>query len=105
MPRIVLWASVLLSSLSGLPPMDAAAAALDDDTEVICILRSKRDPRGPSQVLYFDRLPPTLIEQLSRAAQPAQTGGPVMLEASRDSLPPSRATSEASSPVVRGQAY
>jgi thiol-disulfide isomerase/thioredoxin len=108
MPRPPLEApgpSVAAAATAAAPLIATAAAALDDDTEVICILRSKRDPRGPSQVLYFDRLSPALLEQLSRAAQPAQTGGPVMLEASRDSLPPSRATSEASSPVVRGQAY
>ncbi|NLF68119.1 MAG: thioredoxin fold domain-containing protein [Candidatus Anammoximicrobium sp.] len=94
-----------VAAAAAAPLIATAAAALDDDTEVICIVRSKRDPRGPSQVLYFDRLSPALLEQLTRAARPAQTGGPVMLEASRDSLPPSRATSEASSPVVRAQAY
>jgi hypothetical protein len=85
------------------PLIATTAAALDDDTEVICIVRSKRDPRGPSQVIYLDRPSRTLLGQLAQESQPPRTGGPVMLEASRNSLPPSRATSETSSPVVRGQ--
>lgn len=111
MPRPPLDAagpSVAAGAAASSPPMPliaTTAAALDDDTEVICIVRSKRDPRGPSQVIYLDRPSPTLLEQLTRPAQPTRTGEPVMLEASRNSLPPSRATSEASSPVVRGQAY
>ncbi len=85
------------------PLIATAAAALDDDTEVICIVRSKRDPRGPGQVIYLDRPPRTLLEQLAQQAQPARAGEPVLLEASRNSSPPPRTNSEASSPVMRGQ--
>ena len=95
-------------------PLTAAAAAhvgpgpaagIDDDTEVICIVRSRRDPRGQSQIFYLDRPSPSLLERLAQEAHPAPTGEPVTLQASRDVPPPSRADGQTNSPVVRGQAY
>ncbi len=87
------------------PLIATTAAALEDDTEVICIVRSKRDPRGPNQVIYLDRPSRTLLDQLAQEARPARDGAPVTLEASRNSTPPARTNSESSSPVVRGQTY
>jgi len=76
---------------------------MDEDTEVICIVRSKRDPRGQSQIFYLDRPSPTLLERLTQESQPARAGEPVMLQASRDVAPPRRTDGQTGSPVVRGQ--
>ncbi len=101
-PIAAVAAGAASAALQPTPLIATAAATMDEDTEVICILRSKRDPRGPNQVIYLDRPSRTLLEQLTQSARP---GEPVMLEASRNGLPPSRVTSESSSPIVRGQPY
>lgn len=85
------------------PLTATTATALDGETEVICIVRSKRDPRGPNQLLYLDRPSRALLDQLVQEAQPGRPGEPVMLQASRNSAPPPRNNSDSNSPIVRGQ--
>jgi len=80
-----------------------AAPAADEDTEVICIVRSKRDPRAQSRIFYLDRPSPTLLERLTQESQPTRAGEPVMLQAARDVAPPSRIDGQTGRPVVRGQ--
>jgi hypothetical protein len=80
-----------------------ALAATDEDTEVICIIRSKRDPRGRSQTIYLDRPSRPLLDRLTQESQPFGGGDPVMLQASRNVAPPPRTDSQGSGPVVRGQ--
>jgi len=80
-----------------------AVMAMDEDTEVICIVRSKRDPRRQSQVFYLDRPSQTFWDRLTQESQPSRAGEPVMLQAARDAVPPSRADGQTSGPVIRGQ--
>lgn len=91
------------AAMSQSTPLIATTAAQDEDTEVICIVRSKRDPRGPNRVIYLDRPSRTLLDQLAQESQPARPGEPVMLQATRNSPAPPRTNGESSSPVVRAQ--
>ena len=83
----------------------AAALNAEEDTEVICIVRSKSNPRARSQMFYLDRPSQTLLNCLTQESQPQPqpAGEPVMLQASRDVVPPSRANGTNAIPVVRGQ--
>lgn len=67
-------ATVPTSSTSTVAP-PTPAAAIDAEAEVVCIIRSKNDPQGKSQVVVLDRASPELLRQLHEA-QRRQTAGP-----------------------------
>jgi hypothetical protein len=81
------------------------AAAADEEMEVLCIIRPKRDPNARSRTIYLDRPSRTLLDRLAQESQPARAGEPVMLQASGNVAPPPRTDSQNNGPVMRGQQY
>lgn len=80
-------------------------AAADEDTEVLCLIRSKRNPQSRIQTIYLDQPSRMLLDRLTQESQPMRAGEPVTLQASRNVAPPPRTDSQNSGPVVRGQPY
>lgn len=82
-----------------------ATAAADEDTEILCIIRSKRDPRARNQTIYLDRPSRSLLDRLTLESKPVRVGEPVTLQASRNVAPPPRTDIQNNGPVMRGQPY
>lgn len=53
-----------------------------DDTEVICIVRSKSNPRRNAQVIIFDRPPDDLLNRLAMESGRRPAAEPIVVEAS-----------------------
>ena len=68
-------------------PLTPVAAALADDTEVICIVRSRSNPSARSEVLVVDRPARDLLDRLTRDSQGRGQRDPVVLQASRSDSP------------------
>jgi hypothetical protein len=95
------------------------AAAANEEMEVLCIIRPKRNPNARSRTIYLDqpsqtlldRLaqesqpPRTLLDRLAQESQPVRAGEPVMLQALGNIAPPPRADGQNNGPVMRGQPY
>ncbi len=81
------------------------AAVIDEDMEILCLVRSKQNPQGRIQTIYLDRPSRSLLDRLTQESQPARSGEPVMLQASRNVAPPPRTDIQSSGPVMRGQPY
>jgi thiol-disulfide isomerase/thioredoxin len=92
------------SRAAGLPSDLIPVAAAGDDTEIVFIVRSKRDPSQRSEVYVVDQAAPDLVARISHAARAsgeqraalARAAQPSVRTASANQLP-------GSAPVVRGQ--
>ena len=81
---------------------EVAATGAGDDTEVVCIVRSKRNPEDQSEIYVVDHVSPDLLSRITTAArQSAQT------RTSARSVQPAnrlaRQNRAPEEPVVRGQ--
>jgi thiol-disulfide isomerase/thioredoxin len=87
------------------PPITPLLSQPSGDMEVICIVRSKSDPRGPSEVIYLDRPSVSLLEQLAMESRSDSRREPAVLQASRSppGQPPTRFDASGSVPVIRAQ--
>jgi len=87
------------------PSLGIAPVAAGDDTEIVFIVRSKRDPSQRSEVFVVDQAAPDLIARITRAAQ-ATGEQRAALARSNATQPPTRTASappRTNAPVVRGQ--
>jgi hypothetical protein len=90
-------------------PLTPVSASAADDTEVICIVRSRTNPNSRSEVLVVDRPARDLLDRLARESQGRVPRDPVVLQASRSdsplgvSAPPRWPASDGGAPIVRGQ--
>jgi hypothetical protein len=79
-------------------------AVVVDDTEIIFVVRSKRDPAQRSEVFVVDQAPPDLIARITHAAQ---ASGQQRAALARGAAPAARTASANAYPgqpaVVRGQ--
>jgi len=80
----------------------APVAAAGDDSEIIFIVRSKRNPGAQSEVYVVDQAPPDLIARITHAAK---TTGEQRAATARASSPTLRTAANQlpATPVVRGQ--
>ena len=93
-------------------PLAAVSGVGLEDTEIICVIRSKTNPNAPSEVLVVDRPPRELVDRLAKESQsrPGSDRDPVVLQAARSDSPlggaaPARwADNPNRGPVVRGRA-
>jgi S1-C subfamily serine protease len=83
----------------------APVVAAGDDTEIVFIVRSKRDPSQRSDVYVVDQAPPDLVARITHAAR--ASGEQRAALASRAAQPAVRTaaagTPRTGSPVIRGQ--
>lgn len=77
---------------------------INDDDEVIIIVRSRRNPQAQSRVVHLDRPSQALRDYVACELRQQTMDEPVTLQASRDNAP-SRIDDRAASPIVRGQRY
>jgi thiol-disulfide isomerase/thioredoxin len=98
-------APVPAAATAGVPAQFASLlSASTDDTEIICIVRSKSDPRGKSEVFFLDRPSRTLLDHLTSESRLGRDGHPVLLQATRaGSSQPPRRDGQGLSPVMRAQ--
>lgn len=85
------------------PLVEETGLVADDDTEVVCIVRSKRNPESQSEVFVVDRVDSDLLSRITNAArQSAQAR-----LSSRGQVQPAdrfaRENRAGQQPVVRGQ--
>ncbi len=78
--------------LPGLNPgeqaaMDEIHRRLKEDAEVICVIRSRRNPQAKSEVIMLDRASPELLQQLAAEAQSLQGPQPTSLQVSQPKQP------------------
>lgn len=91
------------------PVPDALAAMLsnvDEDTEVICIIRSKDDPNSPGRLIVIDRPTRDLLDFLAEQHRTQQSRTTVLETGqTAESLAelPDRSNSSSRGPVLRGQ--
>jgi thiol-disulfide isomerase/thioredoxin len=84
-----------------LAPAELAPVAAADDSEIVFIVRSKRDPQQRSEVYVVDQPPPDLIARITHAAR---TTGERQAALARSRATESLATGPfPAAPVVRGQ--
>ena len=82
----------------------APIAAVGDDTEIVFIVRSKRDPSQQSEVYVVDQAAPDLVARISHAAR--TSGEQRAALAARAAQPAARtaaAVPRTGNPVIRGQ--
>jgi S1-C subfamily serine protease len=93
-----------LSSAGMSPSPLAPVVAAGDDTEIVFIVRSKRDPSARSEVYVVDQAPPDLLARISHAAR---TSGEQRAAVARTAQNPARTAPGNAIPgtprVVRGQ--
>lgn len=91
------------------PRTVGAQGRMSDDTEIICIIRSKSNPQARPEVIFLDRPPRDLLNRLAMEPQNARTVEPVVLEtypsnASVATRPPRSSFGDhRGGPVVRAQ--
>src|SRR5206468_2932440 len=73
MPGAVGWAvptgAGVAAAVAGPPSDIAPIAAVGDDTEIVFIVRSKRDPVQRSEVYVVDQAAPDLVARITHAAR------------------------------------
>jgi thiol-disulfide isomerase/thioredoxin len=84
------------------PDQEATPLAAGDDSEIVFIVRSKRDPAQRSEVYVVDQAPPDLIARITHAAR-ATGERQATLARSRASTAVASRPGVSNSPVVRGQ--
>jgi len=82
-----------------------ASAAADEDMEVLCLIRSKRNPQARVRTIYLEQPSRTLLDRMAVESRPPRAGEPVELEASRNVAPPPRVDGANSGQILRGQSY
>ena len=97
LPNAVPENSVKPLALAGTPPpglnpseqaaMEEIRSRLKEDAEVICVIRSRRNPQAKSEVIMLDRATPELLQQLAAEAQSLQGPQPTSLEVSQPKQP------------------
>lgn len=77
---------------SGPEGMASLASGVDlDDTEVICIVRSRKNPQAESRVFVVNNVTPELMSQISKVSQPKAMEGLTMApDRSKNGTMPSR---------------
>jgi hypothetical protein len=85
-------------------PLNSLTSQFSDDMEIICIVRSRSDPRGDSQVYYLNQPSRSLLNQLTTESAPGDLS-PVVLQADRSGniQRPDRNSAVGRDPVVRAQ--
>ncbi len=94
-------------------PWNAVSGVGMEDTEIICIVRSKTNPNSRNEVWVVDRPPRELLDRLAKESKSTSRNGrdPVVLQAARSDSPLGSAAPQRWSdtgnrtPIVRGQAY
>lgn len=78
------------------------AAGSDDDTEVVCIVRSKRNPENQSEIYLVDHVSPELLSRITTAARESSQA-----RASGRNVQPANSVARqnrpSEEPVIRGQ--
>jgi len=91
------------------PRMTDAGGQRSNDTEIICIVRSKSNPQARPEVIFLDQPPRDLLNRLATESRSPRTVEPVVLEASASNAsiatrPARNSFSERpGSPVIRAQ--
>ena len=67
--------------------MEEIRSRLKEDAEVICVIRSRRNPQAKSEVIMLDRASPEMLEQLAFEAQALRGPQPTSLETSQPKPP------------------
>ena len=77
---------------SGPEGLASFASGVDlDDTEVICIVRSRKNPQAESRVFVVNNVTPELMSQISKVSQPKAMEGLTMApDRSKNGTKPSR---------------
>jgi thiol-disulfide isomerase/thioredoxin len=80
------------TSPAGLSPSEQAAmeeirARLKEDAEVICVIRSRRNPQAKSEVIMLDKASPAVLQQIAAEAQALQGRQPTSLEVPQPKQP------------------
>ncbi len=80
------------TSAPGLNPgeqaaMDEIRRRLKEDAEVICVIRSRRNPQSRSEVIMLDKASPELLQQLAAEAQSLQGRQPTSMEVPQPKQP------------------
>jgi len=73
--------------------LDEIRRSLDDGAEVICVIRSRTDPRARSQIIMLDRVSDAFLDALAAEADRRSSPAPASLTASQPAPPASRAVS------------
>lgn len=87
------------------PSSSPSPIAAGEDTEIVFIVRSKRDPSQRSEVFVVDQAAPDLIARISRAAQETgeQRAALARNAAAQAPVCTAAAPSRTTAPIVRGQ--
>jgi hypothetical protein len=91
---------------AAVPPAEPLLADASGDTEIICIVRSKRDPKNESRVIYLDQPTTDFMDWLARECESRSGSAPVVLQASRTGStqsPRSSTTESGRGSIVRAQ--
>jgi hypothetical protein len=82
------------------PPVVAAG----DDTEIVFIVRSKRDPSQQSEVYVVDQAAPDLVARISHAARTSgEQRAALATRAAQPAVRTAAAAARSGTPVIRGQ--
>ena len=93
-----------MSSASAAPPDLQPVAAAGDDTEIVFIVRSKRNPSQNSEVYVVDQAPPDLIARITHAASASGQQRAALARAGQQPSRTAAANPLPSAPtVIRGQ--
>jgi hypothetical protein len=93
-------AAVQQTSASDLAPVAAAG----DDTEIVFIVRSKRNPVERSEVYVVDQAPPDLIARITHAARASGEQRAALARPNQPAMRQAAAIQQPGNPaVVRGQ--
>jgi thiol-disulfide isomerase/thioredoxin len=88
-------------------PQPAAAASGENDTEIICIVRSRSNPAKKNQIFVLDKVSSDLMQQISQASHDPTTRADMSLHADRRGeagFTHNRSPRDPA-PVVRGQSW
>jgi thiol-disulfide isomerase/thioredoxin len=89
---------------AAVPSYDIApVAAAGEDTEIVFIVRSKRDPSQRSEVYVVDQAAPDLVARITHAARATGEQRAALARAAQPGIRTAAANSLPGSPVVRGQ--
>jgi S1-C subfamily serine protease len=91
------------------PTHDRAAPSALDETEVVVIFRSRRNPESPSQFFVVDRPSRELLDRLASESRARRGNDPAVVPAAGHNSPlaaqaPDRLSEREGNPVVRAQA-
>jgi S1-C subfamily serine protease len=96
-------AAASLPAAARLPSELAPIVAAGEDTEIVFIVRSKRDPAQRSEVFVVDQAPPDLVARITHAARTSGEQRAALARAAAANRTGAPAAVPATSAVVRGQ--